>query len=67
MKKKITLMIAILSMNPLFQLAAIKTGLVLSTAGLMLSFTSEVNAISKKLNQNSFQYHLESVIHALQK
>ncbi len=60
MKKRITLMIAILTMNPLLQLPVIKTGLVLSTGGLMLSFTSEVNAISKKLNQNSFQYHIES-------
>ncbi len=59
MKKRITLMFAILTMNPLLQLAGIKTGLFLSTAGLMLSFTSEVNATSKKLNPSSYEYHIE--------
>ena len=60
MKKGITLIITILTINPLFQLAGIKTGFVLSTAGLMLGYTSKVNASSKKLNPNSYQFFIES-------
>ena len=59
MKKGITLIVTILTINPLIQIAGIKTGFFLSSAGLML-YTSKVNAASKKLNPNSSQFFIQS-------
>ena len=58
--KKIGVFIStVLTLMPFSQSLILKTGLALSTTGLIISARSNVNAAEKKLNPNSLQFILE--------